>query len=274
MTNIPRLLSIQDLCSFGRCAMTMTMPILTMQNIQTIPLVTSLFSNTPYFPAMSIHDLTSESFDFLKAWQDNGIEFDAIQSGFLASPRQIDIVKKAVELFGKDKLIIVDPAMADHGELYKVFDESMIAAMKALIGIADLITPNYTEATMMTNQAYKPKNETELEKLCEDLAAMGPKQVVITSIPGSEENISTAVYDATTKQFNILSIERIPINAPGTGDIFAAVLSGSLLNGYTLLEAVQRAIDFTYECIKLTYERNSDPLFGVHLESVLSNYKF
>lgn len=273
MTAIPSVLSIQDFCSYGRCALTVTIPVLSHFGVQPIALPTSLFSNTPFFEHMAVSDLSSTSYEMMDAWEKNNFRFDAIQSGFLVNPAQVDIVKKAIETFAtEDTPTIVDPAMADHGKLYPVFDDSMIAAMSELITVAQIITPNYTEACMLTGREFssEPLSWDEIKDLAVALHEKGPQKVIITSIPTNNNMIRTALLDMSCDQFTVIDTPRVPMDAPGTGDIFTATLTAHLLKGSSLEEATQKAVKFTYRCIKTTYEGKGNPITGVFLETVLS----
>ncbi len=273
MTIIPSVLSIQDFCSYGRCALTVTIPVLSHFGVQPIALPTSIFSNTPFFENMAVTDLTEESYAMIEAWKNNDFHFNAIQSGFLVSPEQVEIVKTAIKTFASETtMTIVDPAMADHGNLYPVFDESMIAAMADLITNAQIITPNYTEACMLTNRKYStdPLSWDEIKSLTIALHEKGPEKVIITSIPTENNMIRTALLDMSCDQFTVIDTPKVPMDAPGTGDIFTATLTAFLLKGFSLEDATKKAVEFTYHSIKTTHENEGNPMNGVFLESLLS----
>ena len=136
-----RVLAIHDLCSFGRCSLTAAIPVISALGSQVCPFPTALFSNNLTYGTFKSTDLSATMPDMMAAWSKLNLTYDAVYSGFLAGPDQAETVKKAVLQFGKGGLSIIDPAMADNGKLYPVFDESMIKAMKSLITVADLITP-------------------------------------------------------------------------------------------------------------------------------------
>lgn len=273
MKHIPRVLSIQDFCSIGRCSLTATIPVLSCCNVQPIPLPTSLFSSTPFFKHYTYLDVQNSNYEFLENWHKNTFTFDAIQTGFLADASHVNIIKDAISKFATpEMLIVVDPAMADDGELYGHFNIETVNAMKELISLAKLITPNYTEALLITDREYNkdPISLTEAKKLCQDLAKKGPKQVIVTSIPTANDIIRTAVYDSELDEFSIMDTPHIPIYVPGTGDIFTAIVTANLLHNQNLIEGVRKAVDFIYEGIKLTVEKGADTSFGMHLEPMLS----
>lgn len=272
--HIPTVLSIQDFCCLGRCALTVTIPVLSSLGVQPVALPTSLFSNTPLFPHMEHADVTDEAMRFMDAWSANEASFDAIQSGFLYSPSHVAIVLEAMRRFAKEgQITIVDPAMADHGKLYAIFDSTMVKAMKELVSHAQIITPNYTEALLLTDKEYSPEPlEWEaIKALCRALHEVGPRKIIITSIPSPNDMIRTALFDADEESFTVIDTPKVPISAPGTGDIFTAMLTGSLLQGLPLEEATRKAVLFTYKAIKYTYEHKGDPTYGVILEHILPN---
>ena len=144
MNHVPTILSIQDMSSVGRCSLTVFIPLVSALRCQPIPLPTAVLCNHLEYPNFEMVDITDHLESFYNCWNKNNITFDAIQSGFLASPEQIRLVEDAIERFGKDKLIVVDPAMADDGKLYSIYNEEMVKEMRKLITKAFIIKPNYT----------------------------------------------------------------------------------------------------------------------------------
>lgn len=272
MKKIPSVLSIQDFCSIGRCSLAATIPVLSTCGVQPIPLPTSLFSSTPFFDHYDYLEVQETNHKFLEDWHKNGFKFDAIQTGFLAEASHVEIIKDAIERFAnEDTFIVVDPAMADEGKLYAHFTQTTVDSMRELITYANLISPNYTEALLLTNNEYsdEPISLERTQELCQELAKKGPSKVIITSIPTSNDIIRTALYDAIADEFTIMDTPHIPVYAPGTGDIFTAIVTANTLHGEPLVEGVRRAVDFIYEAIKYTVEQNVDTGFGVLLEHML-----
>ena len=168
MNPVPVVLSIQDMSSIGRCSLTVAMPLLSAFGSQAVPFPTALLCNHLEYPNYEMVDFSEHLRPFMDCWEKNGITFDAIQSGFLASPEQIHIVIEAIERFGQDKPIIVDPAMADDGKLYSVYNDTMVQEMRKLIAHADIIKPNYTEASFLLGHKYEPEtvDEAKIRQLC------------------------------------------------------------------------------------------------------------
>lgn len=267
-----RVLAIHDLCAFGRCSLTAALPVISAMGFQVNPFPTAIFSNNLTYGDFTFTDFTPHMKEFMDKWQKLGLAYDAIYSGFLADAGQIGVVLDAISRFaGKDTLVVVDPAMADDGKLYPVFKPDMVTEMKKLITAATVVTPNYTEACLLTDRPYenKPATTDELLSLCHSLADMGPKQVVITSVPSEEGTIRIACFDAREGTYTDYKVKRIPFATCGTGDLFTSVVTGSLLSGKSLAEAVKKAASFLSYAIKYTYKQGSDYREGVQVEPCL-----
>ena len=213
---------------------------------------------------------------FMDKWEKLGFTYDCIYSGFLADVNQIAIVKEAVARFARGKknaLVVVDPAMGDDGKLYPTLNADFVVNMRSLVQQADLITPNYTEACLLLDLAYEtsiPDNDA-LETLCRKLATRENQKVVITSVPASDNQIKVACFDASNEQFAEHSTERIPFATCGTGDLFTSVLTGAMLQGKSLSDAVLAAMRFVSLAIQYTYDSGSDYREGVQVEPCLKH---
>lgn len=269
-----RVLAIHDICSFGRCSLTAAIPVISAMGFQVCPFPTALFSNNLTYGDFTFSDFTPHMKEFMNKWTQLGFSYDAIYSGFLADADQIALVEEAIQRFSKqDGLIVVDPAMADDGKLYPVFKPDIVTEMKHLISHATVITPNFTEACLLLDIPYPkeaPSNKTTLQ-ICQQLSDNGPKSIVITSVPSTDDTIKIVSYDANTASYDECVVSRIPFSTCGTGDLFTSVLTGSLLNGMTLHHAVQKAADFLAYAIHYTYESGSDYREGVQVEPCLAH---
>ena len=267
-----RVLAIHDMCSFGRCSLTAAIPVISAMGIQVCPFPTAIFSNNLTYGDYTFTDFTPHMEAFMDKWQQLGFTYDGIYSGFLADAGQIDIVRQAIRRFvGKDTLIVVDPAMADNGALYPVFKPDIIAEMRKLAADATVITPNYTEACFLLDMPYTETipSTDELLAMCRRLTDMGPKQVVITSVPAQNDEIKVASYDANQMSLHECATRRIPFSTCGTGDLFTSVLTGSLLQGLGLNDAAQKAVRFVSRAIDYTYRSGTDYREGVQVEPCL-----
>jgi len=271
---VPRVAAVHDISCFGRCSLTVIMPILSAMGIQVCPLPTAVLStHLGGFKDLAFCDFTSYMSDFFHHWKSEGIAFDCIYSGFLASVEQIDVVQHFIDEFSSNSpLVIVDPVMGDEGKLYSIYTPQMQEQMKRLVQRADIVTPNYTEACFLLGETYQEK-VYDIEKMREwliSLAAFGPSIVVMTGIPFENEKILTIGYDKKQNVFWEVFNDYIPAKYPGTGDIFASVLIGSLLYKDSLPTAMKRATEFTGLAIKTTFRANAPAREGVLVEKVLS----
>ncbi|MBP2625402.1 MAG: Phosphomethylpyrimidine kinase type [Firmicutes bacterium] len=270
---VPRVAAVQDISCFGRCSLTVIMPILSCMGIQVCPLPTAVLStHLGGFTDLAFCDFTVRMPDFFHHWKREGITFDCIYSGFLASEEQIEVVHHFIDEFSSNApLILVDPVMGDEGKLYSTYTPKMQEQMKTLVGKADIITPNYTEACFLLGEPYQ-ENVCEMHTIKEwlmGLSDLGPSIVVMTGIPFEKEKIFNIGYDRSKGAFWEISKDYIEARYPGTGDIFASVLVGGLLKGESLPTSMKRAADFVELAIKATVNAVTPTREGVLLESVL-----
>ncbi len=275
---IPRIAAIHDLSGFGRCSLTVIIPILSAMGMQVCPLPTAVLStHTGGFENYTFVDLTDHMQDYIEHWKSLDLRFDCIYSGFLGSVRQIAIVGNFIKAFRKQKqLVVVDPVLGDDGKLYDTFGEEMIQKMGELVQFADIITPNMTEAAFLLNEPY-PENmdESQLKSWLLRLADKGPNTVIITSVPDhmSENKTAVVAYNRKDQKIWKVSCDYIPTDYPGTGDIFTSALIGSLLQGDSLPIALDRAVQFLSMAIRSTFGYQCPTREGVLIERLLENLK-
>lgn len=271
----PRVAAIHDLSGFGRVSLSMVIPILTTMGVQVCPLPTAVLStHTGGYEGYKFIDLTEHLEEYIAHWASIGAEFDCIYSGYLGSPKQIGIISDFITAFRKDEqLIVIDPVMGDNGKLYSTFDCTMVAEMKKFVGLADIITPNLTEAALLLDTAYRERvDETLIKEWLAKLAAMGPKTAVITGVPGETPDMTCVyAYNSQDQRFWKVNCSYIPAHFPGTGDGFTSVLVGSLLRGDSLPIALDRAVQFILSAIRASYGYRYPQREGVLLERVLAN---
>ncbi len=273
--NLPvkRVAAVHDLSCVGRCSLTVIMPILSCMGIQVCPLPTAVLStHLGGFKDVSLVDFTDQMHSVSSHWQREGISFDCIYSGFLASEKQIEVVSAFIDNFSASKpLVIVDPVMGDGGKLYSIFTDTMQERMKILVGKADVITPNYTEACFLLGKSYQEtiEDKEQLGKWALQLADFGPSQVVITGIPLPNSKIMNLGYDRKDNRTWEVIVDHVPVRYPGTGDAFASVLTGALLKQVDLMDAMKMAAEFVESCIKFTHEAGTPVREGVLLEPML-----
>ena len=273
MTRIPRVAAVHDLSCFGRCSLTVILPILSCLGLQACPLPTALFStHLGGFRNVAFRDFTPELTGFARHWTNEGVDFDCIYSGFLASAEQIRVVSDFIDDFSANRpLVLVDPVMGDGGRLYSLYTSAMQERIRQLVHKADVITPNYTEACFLLEESYRESAEslTAIHDWLIRLAALGPNQVVVTGVPLSGGKLANLCYEASTGKISHIVREQIPAHYPGTGDVFASVLLGKLLLGSSLPEAMRAADDFTALAVAQTFASGAPAREGILLEPCL-----
>ena len=256
-TPLPRVAAIHDICGYGRCSLTVVIPVLSQMGFEVSPLPTAVLSTHTMFPGFTYLDLTDELPKIIGHWKELNLKFDAIYSGFLGSVRQAGIVTDFFRDFcGPDTLVVVDPVMADHGKLYATMPPAMIVELRKLSSAAKVITPNLTEAAfMLGRETPESITEAEAKDWLKALTDLGPEMAVITSAPvASRPNESTVVaYDRVDNRYWLTQRIHVPTQYHGTGDIFASVLTGSLLQGDSLPVAMDRSAQFVATVIRTTF---------------------
>lgn len=270
---IPRVAAIHDLSGIGRCSLAVIIPVLSAMGVQVCPMPTSVLStHTGGYDHYTFNDLTEDMRGFIHHWKELNEEFDCFYSGFVGSPEQMDLMKEFISDFSmEDKLIVIDPVFADNGELYSTFDTTIVDSMRDFVSHAHIITPNLTEACFLANESM-PSGKMSLDaikNLILKLADLGPETIVITGVNLEDHKQSVIAYDKKDHRFFKTSSDLVPVQYPGTGDIFTSVMIGALLQGDPLAVAVDRATQFVAKSILMTYAYNSTPREGVLLEKML-----
>ncbi len=260
---------INDFSSFGRCSLAVTLPILSAMRVQCCSVPTAIFTNHTGFEHFSWVDFTEHMDAYIRDWQATGLRFDAIATGFLGSVRQIDFVKRFVAAFREPwTTVIVDPVMGDNGQLYPTYDPSLPAKMRELLGIADVITPNLTEACVLAGRTYDPAmSDAELDAMCRDLTQSRVSRVVISGISRGDEMMNF-VYERGQAPALVFA-PRVGPDRSGTGDVFSSVILGDLVHGVPFTEAVRHAAVFVEKAMVRTTALNLPKNYGLAIEDVL-----
>ena len=269
-----KILAIHDLSCFGRCALTVVMTILSSMGHQVVPLPTALLStHTGGFTDLHFRDLSDDMEAIIRHFERLDLHFDAIYSGFLGSARQIGIVSDIINRFGDGVPVVVDPVMGDDGSLYSTYNDELVAGMGRLCRMADIITPNVTEACFLTGkpQIGALENEQQVyeaaDSLCRELEKrFGTRRIVVTGLCAGDA-ISNACLGGGS--LRLISAPRLPRSFPGTGEVFTSVLTGMLVHGASLSTAAQAAEDFTFKVINRSQASPEPSRNGVMLEDQL-----
>lgn len=260
---------INDMSGFGKCSITVELPIISAMGIQCCPLPTAIFSNHTGYESFFWEDYTDKMEDYQREWEKLGLEFEGICTGFLASQRQIQIVRTFIEHFKKEKtIVVIDPVMGDYGTLYSTYERETAKELRKLLPYADIVTPNLTEACILTGEPYREgMTEEEMISLAEKLCEMGPKKIAVTGIERGEQ-IANLCYEKG-KEPVFVGRKKIGISRAGTGDIFCAMLAADAVNGVDFLQSVERTASFLELCIRRTMELKIPEQDGVCFEEFL-----
>ncbi len=273
--NVRRIAAIHDLSGIGRTSLMAVIPILSTMGFNVCPLPTAILSNHSQYPDFSFLDLTEEMPRIIDQWEKLGVTLDAIYTGYMGSPRQIEIVCGFIERFRTaDTLVVVDPVLGDNGHLYSKMTQEMVEEMRRLACRADVLTPNLTEAFALLDRPYKTDCTTEeLKDLIAELSEMGPDTVIITGVPVPGQSGLTSVIARSKSDLRTWKVTcpYLPAHYPGTGDSFTSVITGSLLQGDSLPIALDRAAQFILQGIRSTFGYRMDNRDGILLERVLPN---
>ena len=264
-----KVLTIQDISCVGQCSLTVALPIISACGVETCVLPSAVLStHTGGFSGYTFRDLTEDMPQIKNHWVKEGIHFDAIYTGYLGSTKQIEYIEEIFnEVGGNTCLKVVDPAMADHGKLYKGFDSAFVEAMKKFCSKADYILPNITEACFLTNTEFKTEYDREyVEDLISKLVKLGCKNIIFTGISYEPNKTGVVVYE--NGKYSYYEHEKLPKNCHGTGDIYASAFVGSLMRGKNTCAAAKIAADYVVECMKATAQEENH-WYGAKFEPVL-----
>lgn len=270
MERLKRAAAIHDISGFGKCSLTVALPIISAMGIEVSVIPTAVLStHTGGFTGFTYRDLTGDMRPIAEHWKSLGIKFDAIYSGFLGSVEQIDIVTDFIDDFKeKNTVVLVDPAMADGGKMYTVFDMDFAKQMARLCAKADIIVPNFTEAAFMLGEEYRPApySKKYVESTLRRLSCLGPSKVVLTGVAFDGRQVGSASYDRSTDEISYALSDTVDGYFHGTGDVFASALLGAYMNGLSLAESARIAVDYTHGCIVRTKEAGTDLRYGIDFE--------
>lgn len=258
---------IQDMSGFGRCSLTVALPLLSAKGICACPLPTAILSNHTGYPDFYFYDLTGQMPAYMEEWRKMALSFDGIYIGFLGSEEQIELVESFIRTFKREEtVVILDPVMGDHGEMYATYTRSMCEKIRRLAALADILTPNVTEACILTGRRYRRDGwkRGELEELAALLTEPGAGKVVITGV--EQGSLVANFYYEKESGSGWVRRKKAAESRPGTGDVFASLVAAEAINGRAFPESVAEAADFVKRCL-IESEREQIPLLdGVCFE--------
>lgn len=271
--NYKKIAAINDYSGFGRCSIAVELPVISALKVQCCPLPTSIFSNHTGFDSFYFQDFTDHMTDYIDEWKKLNLKFDGICSGFLGSHKQIAIVEDFFKSFKtKDNIIVVDPVMGDYGDLYPTYTKETCEEMKKLVRYADILTPNLTEACIITGEPYDVEySNEELSRIARKLSGMGPDKIVITGIQRGKYIVNYCYEKG--KEGYIIKTMKVGTQRSGTGDIFTAIIAADAVNGVDFHESVKKASHFIKKCILKSIEMDIPLTDGVCFEELLTTLK-
>ncbi|MBP5433381.1 pyridoxamine kinase [Ruminococcus sp.] len=268
-----KIVTIQDISCFGKCSLTVALPIISAMGIETAVIPTAVLSTHTGegFKNYTFRDLTSDIPSIAAHWKSMDLNFDALYTGYLGSPEQVDIVSNFFDDFGtNENRIIVDPVLGDAGRLYAGFTKSFVEKMKKLCARADYIMPNMTEVSFLLDIPY---TETYSEEYVMDvlrrLAELGCKTPVITGVHYDDIKQGAAAYNSENDRFYFSFDKNINYRFHGTGDIFSSVFTGACTLGMDIQQCLDIAVKFTLDCIEATIPHIDETWYGSCFELCL-----
>ncbi len=266
-----KILTIQDISCVGQCSLTVALPILSACGLETCILPSAVLStHTAGFSGFTFRDLTDDMPEIQKHWQKENIKFQAIYTGYLGSVKQVGYVEDILNTMGTEDCVrIVDPAMADNGKLYSIFNDEYVSAMRGLCKSADILVPNITEACFLADVEYRETYDEEyIKELLEKLSKLGAKTIVLTGVSYAPEKTGVIVYENGNIRY--YEHDKVSKGCHGTGDVYASAFTGALMNDKEIFEAAKIAADYTVKCIINTQDDETH-WYGAKFETALGD---
>lgn len=266
-----KLVTLQDISCVGQCSLTVAHPIISACGVETIMLPSAVLSTHTAFTGFTFRDLSEDILPIMRHWIQEGMKFDCLYTGYLGNIAQIEYVSELRrQIINDDGLLIVDPAMADHGKLYYGFNDAFVERMARLCGTADMILPNLTEACFMTGLPLNEGicEESYILQLLDALAELGAGHIVLKGVSFEPDKLGVAVYDSSSGDLQYYFTKKLPRNYHGTGDCYAAAFAGALMQGKSVFDSASLAADFVADSIRRTIP-DDDHWYGVKFEKAL-----
>ena len=273
---IPRIGAVHDLCGYGKCSLGVAIPVLSAAGCDVCPVPTSLFSAHTRYPHFAMLDTTDFLTEYVDAWQTCPVELDAVYSGFLGSADQVAVIKR---LYAENPgcLRILDPVMGDGGQMYATYTPELCEAMKGLVDGADVLTPNLTEASILTGIPYAGQDisRDEAARIVDALLEMGAKNVVLKGVRekiGEGEDAQESITNFVAGEHQELASVNhllLPYMLHGTGDLYCSGLLAAVMAGRPLVDAVEFAGTFVLEAMMVSCDQPQYLERGVSFEPVL-----
>lgn len=285
---------IQDLSGLGKCSLTAAIPVISVMGVQAVPLPTAVLSNQTGYSSYYCDDYTDRMGQIMDQWEKREFHPDGIYTGFLAGEKQADQILRFYERFcGNETLVLVDPVMGDNGRAYGIYTEGLRERLLELAGRAQVITPNLTEALLLLyggekmEQQYQRLLSLPGKGRLEEIKRIGMtlmerfslQAAVITGIEYEEDKTSIEEKSGISIRMGNLVVEKKEASwyfaskrggsYSGTGDLFASVLSAGLVQGISVKNCVEMAVNFLGNAIQDALSEGTDRNDGVCFEKYL-----
>jgi len=260
---------VNDFTSFGRCSLAVTIPVLSAMKVQCCPVPTAFFTNHTGFDSFAWVDNTPHLDSYIAEWRKLGLRFEAIQTGFLGSGEQVAFVHRFIEAFrSPGSIVCVDPVMGDYGRLYPTYDRARAESMRSFLDVADILTPNLTEACFLADEPYRTDfSDDELVALCRRLSARNGAKVVVSGIQRGGDLVNVIHEPGRPAAFCVEP--KVGGDRSGTGDVFASVILADAVNGADFAASVRKASRFTASAVRRSAQMGIPEKDGLAIEEIL-----
>ena len=267
---IPRIAAVHDMCGYGKCSLTVAIPVLSAGGCDVCPVPTALFSAHTRYPVFTMHDTTDILPGYLDAWQQEGVALDGVYSGFLGSAEQVALIERLYAEYPQ-ALRVVDPVMGDGGQVYATYTPELCAAMGRLADGADVLTPNLTEASILTGVTYQGQDipDEQVHALVDALLGLGAKHVVLKGIDRADGKLRNYVAGQGVEGCVCVAHDKLPYMLHGTGDVYASALTAALYTGKGLVQSAHFAGEFVRHAMEITRHQPEYEMRGVSFEPLL-----
>lgn len=266
-----RAVTIQDISCFGKCSITVALPIISAMGVECAVIPTAVLStHTGGFTGFTFRDLSDDIPKISQHWKKENLNFDGVYTGYLGSPAQAKQIEDFVDDF-KPSLVFVDPVMADNGKLYVGFTKEIVTAMAHLCKKADVIVPNLTEAAFMVGEEFRAPltyDEKYIKGMLQKLSKLGASKVALTGVMYEKTTQGVVGFDAESVEYTEYFSENLPVQCHGTGDVYSSTMFAAMLKGKSFYESIKIAVDNTVNCIRHTIS-DKEHWYGVKFEECI-----
>jgi pyridoxine kinase len=223
-----RVLAISSQVARGAVGLSATVPALQGLGHEVWLVPTVLLANRPGLGDLARHDIGADDLAAIlealcagRTWS----EIDAILTGFFPSADSVAITAGAIRKIkaGRTRCVyLCDPILGDGGRLY-VGAPVADAIRDLLLPLADVATPNLFELSWLRGRNIGGISDAALIA-----SALGPGTVAVTSADHTAGAVSTLLCAPSVEIVRQSAFYQAVPN--GTGDLFAGLFLGNLLN--------------------------------------------